>query len=401
MAILNTGNFPYILTQFLGVPGPSKVEYRSNTFVWLLRNFNDGNNYWYCEIFNGSAFEVFDINSIIPKNILDNIKADDKTFLYICNSHEAFLHIVPGLYETLVVKEHIPPKKIIIANEAVDLYIEVKRYADLHNLDYFNVDWISTFEANISLETSHQKLYPIQTLDINRTYNKRFLNFNRRWRLHRPTLVALMQAVGILDKGFVSLGHCDDNQDWDKMYSYVKRYNSVNLKLLSLLEKAEEDVLNLPPLYLDSTDLTVNKPHIEAESSYLYHQSLISVVSETTFYISEWFNPARFLSEKTFKPVGYGHPFILVTTPKSLELFKEMGYKSFHPFIDESYDSEMDDYERMLKIVKEIKRICDMNNDEVKDFIRKVRPIVEFNQEALMAKSRGVGIIKNFCKKML
>jgi len=401
MAILNKDRFPYLLTQFLGVPGPNRIDYRNSTFVWLIRNFNDDNNYWYCEIFNGNAFEVFSIESVVPSDILDKIKTDEKTFLYICNSHEAFLHIVPSLYESLVIKEKIPPKKIVITNEAADLHLEVKKYADANNLDYFNVEWIRVFEANISMEAVHTKLRPAQTLDINRVYDKRFLNFNRRWRLHRPTLVALMKATNILDKGFVSLGKSDDDQDWSKMYSYIKNYNLPNSELYSLLETSEQEILNLPPLYLDAEDLTINRPNIDPATNHYYNESLVSIVSETTFYTSNWFNPARFLSEKTFKPVGYAHPFIIVSTPNSLELFKELGYKSFHPYIDESYDAELDDYERMLKIVKEIKRICDMNNDEVKEFIQKVKPIVDYNQEILMSKSYGAGIIKNFSKKTL
>jgi len=401
MAILNAGNFPYILTQFPGIPGPTKIEYRNNTILWSIRNFNDGNNYWYCEIFNGNAFDMFDINSMISTYILDNIKYDDKTFLYICNSHEAFLHIIPPLYESLVVKEQIPPNKIIISNEAADLYHEVKKYADSNNLPYFNVEWISVFEAMCSIESIQNQLRPMKTLEIDRVYNKRFLNFNRRWRLHRPTLVALMKAIGILDKGFVSLAKSDDNQDWSTMYSYIKSYHSTNSELLMLLQKVEDEIINSPPLYLDCNDLTINRPNIHQETAYLYNESLVSVVGETTFYTSEWFNAARFLSEKTFKPVAYGHPFILVSPPKSLELFKDLGYRSFHPYIDESYDNELDDYLRLLKILYEIKKICQLTDSEVKEFINSIKPIVDFNQQLLMSKSIEGGMLKNFCKKML
>jgi hypothetical protein len=272
------------------------------------------------------------------------------------------------------------------------------------NLEYFNVHWVTVFQAGTSITTNHLKhsLRPLKTLDSNRTYTKRFLNFNRRWRLHRPTLVALMKAYNILDKGLVSLGDCDDNYNWAKVYPWLKDHVSPNLELLNAIESVENEMLELPPLYLDTTNLMQNQALMELSSAYLYQETLISVVSETTFYTTgKAFNPARFLSEKTFKPVGYGHPFIMVSVPKSLELFRELGYKTFHPYIDESYDLELDDYKRMLKIIKEIKRICDMTEDEVKEFIKYVKPIVEFNQELLLNKNKDLTRYNNFFRKTL
>jgi hypothetical protein len=53
----------------------------------------------------------------------------------------------------------------------------------------------------------------------------------------------------------------------------------------------------------------------------------------------------------------------------------------------------------MLKIIKEIKRICDMTEDEVKEFIKYVKPIVEFNQELLLNKNKD--LYNNFFRKTL
>ena len=405
MAILNKDKFPYIMTTQAGISGYNIVDYRTNTFMWHMLDWDaDSKDYWYCEIFHGNAFEVFDINDIIPPDIMFKIKNDDKTFLYICNCHEAFLDIVEPLYKSLVIEEKIPAGKIVIANEAADLNIEVKKYADLMNLEYFNVHWITVFQAATSITTNNLKrsLRPLKTLDSNRTYTKRFLNFNRRWRLHRPTLVALMKAYNILDKGLVSLGDSDDNYNWAKAYPWLKDHVSPNLELLNAIESVENEMLELPPLYLDTNNLMQNQAIMELSAAYLYQETLISVVSETTFYTTgKAFNPARFLSEKTFKPVGYGHPFIMVSVPKSLELFRELGYKTFHPYIDESYDLELDDYKRMLKIIKEIKRICDMTEDEVKEFIKYVKPIVEFNQELLLNKNKDLDRYNNFFRKTL
>jgi hypothetical protein len=394
MALLNKRNFPYIHTQ---LPYPNSrepyIQHRTSSFLHQLKNWDDGFDYWYCEVFEGNAFDIYPINTLIDQETLNKIKnIDEKTFIYICNSHEAFLdNLIIPLYQTLVVKENIPPHKIIVANDAVDLNLIVKNYADVNGYGYFQVYYVAEFEASSSFEGLLSRLKNFQSLDVNKTYNKRFLNFNRRWRLHRPTLVAMMKGYGILDKGHVSLGDSDDNRNWSDVYDWIKGFHQSNEELTQLFTEIENDVVNLPPLYLDFEDLVTNRAMLETNNSTenLYKETLVSVVSETTFYTKGGFNPARFLSEKTFKPIVYGHPFIIVSVPNSLDAVKELGYQTFHPYIDESYDTELDDNLRLFKIIKEIKRIAEYTDDEVKDFIENITPIVKYNQDKIFSKTQA------------
>jgi len=407
MAILNRDSYPYIRSQ--RDPNASTIEHRMNqsAWVWSLRDFRD-NDYWYCEIFQGNAFHVYNIETLIPSAILRKIKTDDKTFLYVCNSHEAFLHIVEPLYNSLVFEAGIPPNKIIIANEAADLHLEVKQFADANNVGYMNVEWILEFEASCAGESRNNGLQHENVLQDHKTYEKRFLNFNRRWRLHRPALVALMKAYGILDKGYVSLAPTDDARTWKEMIPTILNYHKRDSEIVERINSVEAELLNMPPLYLDTDELFTNRPHIESSTNYLYENSLVSVVSETTFYTDQFFDGARFLSEKTFKPIAYGHPFIIVSVPKSLELLREIGYKTFHPFIDESYDQEFNDDKRMRMIINEIVKIANMSDSEVKEFIENVKEITTHNfnlirQKATMVDNQPdpMALKKNFIRKTL
>ena len=96
--ILNDLSFPYIRTQIPGFNAlPPHIEYRSNSIVWMLRNFDDGNDYFYIEIFCGNAFDYYKIQDLVPPDIYQKILTDDKTFLYLVNSHEAFTDVVWNL----------------------------------------------------------------------------------------------------------------------------------------------------------------------------------------------------------------------------------------------------------------------------------------------------------------
>jgi hypothetical protein len=133
-------------------------------------------------------------------------------------------------------------------------------------------------------------------------------------------------------------------------------------------------------------------------------------VNETTYYHGTNPNESRFLSEKIFKPIAVGHPFIFVTVPKALEVLKTLGYKTFHPYIDENYDDEFDNNRRLKMIVDEIERISKMDQSEVEEFIENVRDICLYNQMILKSKTepfrRGDDpkfeiVHKHFVRKML
>ena len=95
-------------------------------------------------------------------------------------------------------------------------------------------------------------------------------------------------------------------------------------------------------------------------------------------YNEEEFAPA-FTTEKTYKAINCKRPFIAVSTPYFLRGVNEMGFKTFSPYIDESYDEIVDNKERMEAIVAETKRICTLPQDEYETLINNLKPIVEHN----------------------
>ena len=146
----------------------------------------------------------------------------------------------------------------------------------------------------------------------------------------------------------------------------------------------------MKPLYLDTDELHINRAVSTSQTNKYYENTYFSVVTETTYFTNEWYYPARFLSEKIFKPMAMKHPFILASVPKSLEILKSMGYKTFSPFINEDYDNELDDGKRMLMIVSEIERLCNFDMQELEKFILFARGICTHNYNVLMNKNRFI-----------
>lgn len=376
MTILNKTNYPFIY--------PNSIDMRADTFVHQIRKWDDA-DYWYCEFLLGEGFNTFKIDSLVPSDILDKIKTDNHTFLILCNCHEAFHSIVEPIYKFVIEYASIPPEKVIVITESADLHTVVLDYAAKNNLKTFNVEWIRMFQAGVQGEKYYQLSTPgytePNTLEF-KTYPKRYLNFNRRWRLHRPALVSLLIAKNILDKGYVSLGKSDCGTRWNTVFGWIEGRLGQDPELKSLLESNKDRIINTPDLYLDNTDLITNKAGLTVDTDDLYANSLVSICSETNFFPE--FETGRFLSEKTWKPVAYRHPFIVVTVPRTLELLRSMGYKTFHPLINETYDTEEDPVQRLKLIANEIERISNLSNEEVNHFVLDIAEITEYNYNLFM-----------------
>lgn len=93
----------------------------------------------------------------------------------------------------------------------------------------------------------------------------------------------------------------------------------------------------------------------------------------------QYFSPA-FPTEKTYKAIACFKPFIAFSTPYFLKEFKEnLGYKTFHPYINESYDDIEDDTGRLIAIVDEIERISKLSDDEFNSLIKGCESIAQHN----------------------
>ena len=106
-----------------------------------------------------------------------------------------------------------------------------------------------------------------------------------------------------------------------------------------------------------------------------HYKSMIELVPETFYDFFE-------ISEKTVKPISARMPFVSVASYHFLYGLKKMGFKTFHPYIDESYDNEKNTSTRvemavdaMFRFVANpthldiIQKICD-HNHKVLDRIR-------------------------------
>jgi len=364
---------------------PNHIEYKSYTKLWDLSVFDDI-DYWFVDVFGDISFV-----HVIPDDILSKVKSDDLTHLLVSCSHEADLWHIEHIYRDLIVNLDIPANKIILYSENKNALLKVEQVAKKYNADKINVYWSLIFEMGIKhqLQMNRVAFSTLNTLE-KKEYHKKFLNFNRRWRVHRPLFVALLYSKNLLDKGYVSLASVTDDQlNWSIIFDTLTQTVSSDPELTDLLYSNKDQIINIPNLYLDTEDLSRNRPRLVEDdiafscTKELYENTYFSIASETYFFNS----PGPFFTEKIFKPIAYQHPFILISGATNLRQLTELGYKTFHPFINEDYDSEPNDVNRLKMILAEVERLSNLSQAQLYEFIDNVKPIVTHNLKVLRSKS--------------
>jgi len=385
MPCLNLKNqLPHLITydpknpQLQFVDGATAIQARKNEKF----------DYWYCQFSCHNSFKVYDIEKLIPPDVLLKIK-NKEVFLVLDNGLEPFLKSADGIYFNIVMPGKIPASQIIFMSSVPNMADYVKDLSKRLGQDSIKVEWFSMFEYQLWDVITNQLLEPPHTLEV-KDYKKKFINFNRRWRLHRPLLVTLLQDRNLLDSGYVSLGTSDFPQDsWDSRWNELLRYYSDSPTVLEIL-KRNDSIKQLPPMYLDTEDLVTNRADQTTSTYRYYENSYFSVVNETTFHTKMGYDGVPFLSEKIFKCIAMKHPFIMVTVPNSLKYLKQLGYKTFDGLIDESYDLETDDSKRILKILDEIDRLCSLEGQSLNNFLIDAREISNYNYNVLKNKKEFI-----------
>jgi len=95
-----------------------------------------------------------------------------------------------------------------------------------------------------------------------------------------------------------------------------------------------------------------------------------------------------FLTEKTFKPIYTCQPFIIFGSPYSLKKLKEMGYKTFDRWWDESYDDEKNNLLRVNKIIGILNFICNKTDDELCIMLNEMEDILIHNHNLFINKKK-------------
>ncbi len=390
MALLNKNKFLYInsYNQRNVIPPEPIIKVNGGYPGTGLRNWED-KDYWYIEFVNGDAFYHYPIEKIVPEDILEKIRNGSIT-LCICHLHEAYHYVIENIYKDVIIDSNIPLNSILYLTNSIDIELEIDIISKKYGLPKIKTEFISMMEYVAKVEyNANPNFYTSNTLKTKK-YDKKFICLNGRWAPHRTILISLLECYDLLQSGYVSYNTVpsivpNSEDDYKMLCSWYEK----DEKIYALLKNNEEKLLNLNRIYFDTTpDSHVGKACYESTGTTIYENAYFTVVTESLCFEEGGtaHTSGRTLSEKTFRTILNHNPFIILARSGTLKLLRQLGYKTFSPYIDESYDDEVDDQQRSLMVANEVKRLCDLNESQLEEFLVGCRSIVEHNFNVVLNK---------------
>jgi hypothetical protein len=238
----------------------------------------------------------------------------------------------------------------------------------------------------------HSSYYYSQSIDRNEskvvTLDK-FLNTKATVRdsyflmkIKAPKEHRLKTLIRLIDNGFIDLG------DWSfsgrENFSKTDEYKNAVRNLTLTNKERVENLLNKGQHNLKSEgDLAFSIINAWTDEDSTAHLTSYFDICFESFFYDE--SEAISLTEKIFKPIINFQPFIYVATKGSLQVLRDLGFKTFEPFIDESYDQELDNDKRLLMAYEQIKRLCLMTKQEIHEWYWKMQDILVHNHQHLLS----------------
>ena len=106
-----------------------------------------------------------------------------------------------------------------------------------------------------------------------------------------------------------------------------------------------------------------------------YLDTYFSLVTETVFDY-----PYSFRTEKIWKPIAIGHPFIVASGQGYYRDLHRLGFKTFGNLIDESFDQISNNSERLERIALVVEDLC---RQDLAKFTEECYNICKYNQQLL------------------
>jgi len=190
------------------------------------------------------------------------------------------------------------------------------------------------------------------SLQVTHDYAKKdkwFLNYNRVLRTHRCQLVAELKLRGLAQHGLISFVPTGE---------FYKGFTQTVEDILNadqnVSPESKEKYIPLlqDRMVIDDYNITTNGPVVADH----YETTILSVVTETA-----WNQKEIFISEKTFKAIANGHPFIIVGPAGFLKKLRELGFKTFTGVLNEYYDEVEDHNSRLGAVADEVQRLCNLD----------------------------------------
>lgn len=268
------------------------------------------------------------------------------------------------------VRRH-PAQQIVLFTSLERLELEIGE-PNLHIIPWGG-DWLNQ-------RTEYSTLQPV--LDKNFDSKRTYINLNRHARSHRVIILSYLFGKGYDTSGVLTYIKNPSGMPENFLTSVgwefdIPRHNNLRNIILRGFDRL--------PINGDDYDIytnygrghTDNAGNFENRLRYMYRDSFVEIVSETSFT-----SPSFILSEKTAHAF-YGCNFpIILSGCGIVEHLRDIGLDMFDDLIDHSYDLVANPFDRIVSAIESNRRLL-IDPDYAKQSWKKCRPRFERNIEVM------------------
>jgi len=337
-------------------------EIYENTFLpWVRKNIPSA-AIFYCDPFGRS-----DPDSILCRGLPNG---GEQTNIFFFDQEPVQLSIHVPTFDRFVMStmSESNRKRFLVCSETNSDNVDYicKRF-NLQPFYYFfhgwaALDWFRGYDRTFLIEPVHQRQIKKTVFSPNRIIGGE--------RKHRVLMLYFMARNQLMSTNNISFPIvCPvEKQSIQEIARYFKNVfpdcesgiETVMSKLIEPQLFAGEDEPRMSSCWLDQFELVT--------------ESLIYHVSETVY-----FGRRQHLTEKIFKPIAMGMPFVLSAPAHSLKYLRSYGFKTFGNVWNEYYDDIEDDIGRAVKLSNVVTQINKLPLHERQAIFEKCIPIIEHN----------------------
>lgn len=334
---------------------PIRLLYYFKYFHYPVQFFNSKESFP-CDSFYPIALAYFDFHqdllSMLPNHIKQAVRNNKLRLLFYY--HEADNPKHQKMYLDACCANHkLPLTYKFVSGNSIAKKLKNFVYFPDHESFYWKANWAHS------------------PLPIHLNYrSKDFTALNRVHKWWRATAMTDLFLSDCLNNSYWSYGGVEysienNESDFDN--------NPIEIDTIGIRNEVQNFVKNAP-YTCDSLTSDAHNMHHTLVSEH-FTNSYFHLVFETFFDIEN--TGGAFLTEKTFKPIKHGQPFVLVAPAGSLSLLRQLGYKTFDNVIDNSYDDIEDNTQRWQAIRRLIK---DLKNENLHHVFMQCREDIIHNQ---------------------
>lgn len=380
--------------------------YPSTSFIHTISGLPDSSRYFSFKEYNkesvkqtpgyylihyGSSRTMWDQNglALLDPEIRDSVNRGELTLLivFVWETFDSTFSakfwmetFCLRLTEIGITRDH----SVKILNGSFDRSILLHRDSRISWIFYPYLELVCQQKYKTTYESPPQR-------DFSLLREKKFLNLNRSPRRHRVIINSYIEFKNYNQYGYVT---------WPDDHSgnyYNELFNARNF---------HAEIKNFPDFeaFVITHKKFKGNYHNCYEKLYLgegkwqfidalnfYNLADLEIINETH---QSNVADSIFLTEKTFRSVFAGIPFMLFSNTNSLKLLHWLGYKTFPMLFDESYDTKRTQLAMIASIVDQLKKFCIDSPNENFFNTPEVIETVQHNQNLFWSKNHAAELYK-------